>query len=299
MLTDEVSQTQEVRYCLKSLREQMAARKNCPNRKPPANGYTVCVIRQTSPTEVVTNGNRVGTQELETHVKESTEDSAKLSELNKRLRAQIKETERRHQKEKDCLQAESEEFRRRLDERSERLELVEGKALERGQKVEELERLLGGMQLEAAGLRDKMAAIEAELLLRRAAKEEEAEKQKRIGELEKELARLNQKIPQLDDMLKCQQRKVRNMIEQLQNSRTVIQERDRVIRDLEEKVAFLEAENTEMRDQMEYLMEGGQIPTSTKETKDKPQIIYSRPITPSSTDGNKSLPLIRVIEIQS
>lgn len=29
---------------------------------------------------------------------------------------------------------------------------------------------------------------------------------------------------------------------QLQNSRTVIQERDRVIRDLEEKVAFLEAE---------------------------------------------------------
>lgn len=29
---------------------------------------------------------------------------------------------------------------------------------------------------------------------------------------------------------------------QLQNSRTVILERDRVIRDLEEKVAFLEAE---------------------------------------------------------
>lgn len=29
---------------------------------------------------------------------------------------------------------------------------------------------------------------------------------------------------------------------QLQNSRTVIQERERVIRDLEEKVAFLEAE---------------------------------------------------------
>lgn len=29
---------------------------------------------------------------------------------------------------------------------------------------------------------------------------------------------------------------------QLQNSRTVLQERDRAIRDLEEKVAFLEAE---------------------------------------------------------
>lgn len=31
-------------------------------------------------------------------------------------------------------------------------------------------------------------------------------------------------------------------VKQLQNSRTVMQERDRVIRDLEEKVAFLEAE---------------------------------------------------------
>lgn len=31
-------------------------------------------------------------------------------------------------------------------------------------------------------------------------------------------------------------------ITQLQNSRTVLQERDRAIRDLEEKVAFLEAE---------------------------------------------------------
>lgn len=100
----------------------------------------------------------------------------------------------------------------------------------------------------------------------------------RCAELEKEVATLKEKIHHLDDMLKSQQRKVRHMIEQvctnagglvlqgehththasvskivdlflfvlslmqLQNSRTIIQERDRVIRDLEEKVAFLEAE---------------------------------------------------------
>lgn len=98
----------------------------------------------------------------------------------------------------------------------------------------------------------------------------------RAKRLEKEVAVLKEKIHHLDDMLKSQQRKVRHMIEQvratcretkgkhlvpggclswihsvfdwlfahlqLQNSRMVIQERDRVIQELEEKVAFLEAE---------------------------------------------------------
>lgn len=100
--------------------------------------------------------------------------------------------------------------------------------------------------------------------------------------MEKELAVLKEKIHHLDDMLKSQQRKVRHMIEQvrrtcvrlckannlslasylggthplfdfmfahlqLQNSRMVIQERDRVIKELEERVAFLEAEASTAR----------------------------------------------------
>ncbi|XP_041740720.1 tuftelin-like isoform X1 [Coregonus clupeaformis] len=266
MLTDEVSQIQEVRYCLKTLREQMATRQNNNNNK----------------------------------VRENSEDSAKLREVSKRLYAQLQESEKRHQEEKDRLQTESGEFSWRLDKQSKHLQQVEGEAEERGQRVEELERLLGGMELEGDVLRDKMATSEAELLQLRAAKEGEQEKKQRTEELEKEVAVLKEKIHHLDDMLKSQQRKVRHMIEQLQNSRTVIQERDRVIRDLEEKVAFLEAENTEMRDQMEYFLEG-QKPASppTKECKPKPQIVYSKLIKPSSMQGNKSLPLIRVIEVKS
>lgn len=95
------------------------------------------------------------------------------------------------------------------------------------------------------------------------------------------MAILKEKIHHLDDMLKSQQRKVRHMIEQvrstcrgkkgkhfvsgwclsgiysvfdclfahlqLQNSRMVIQERDHVIKELEEKVAFLEAEVRALR----------------------------------------------------
>ncbi|KAL0962542.1 hypothetical protein UPYG_G00341480 [Umbra pygmaea] len=297
MLTDEASQVQEVRYCLKTLREQMAIRQKNSNSKPPANGYKVSVTLPTNQT-IVTNGNSVGT-ELATHIRENAADSAKQKEMSKRLDPQLKEAEERHQEEKHKLQAESSEFRRRLDEQSERLQQVEEKAVERGQRVKELEKLLVAMELEASALRDKMAANEAELLLLRAAKEEGADKGQRTKELEKELSVLKEKIHHLDDMLKCQQRKVRHMIEQLQNSRTVIQERDRVIRDLEEKVAFLEAENTEMRDQMEYLMGEQTASMPKKEPKTKPQIVYSKPISPSTMDGTKTIPLIRVIEIKS
>ncbi|XP_016380191.1 tuftelin-like [Sinocyclocheilus rhinocerous] len=83
---------------------------------------------------------------------------------------------------------------------------------------------------------------EAELLQLRELREEGHAGRERLEEVEKENAILKEKIHHLDDMLKSQQRKLRQMIEQLQNSRMVIQERDRVIRELEEKVAMLEAE---------------------------------------------------------
>ncbi|XP_014032351.2 tuftelin isoform X1 [Salmo salar] len=278
MLTDEVSQIQEVRYCLKTLREQMASRQNNNNKVQclqefPANGHKVSVTLPTNPA-IVPNCKIVGT-ESETNIRENSEDSAKYRDVSKRLYAQLKESEKRHQEERDRMQDESDEFSRRLDEQSKHLQWVEGEAGERSQRVEELQRLLGGMELEGAVLRGKIAASEAELLQLRAAKEGVQEKKQRTEELEKELAVLKEKIHHLDDMLKSQQRKVRHMIEQLQNSRTVIQERERVIRDLEEKVAFLEAENTEMRDQIEYFLEG-QKPASlpTKECKPNPQMIY-------------------------
>uniref|UniRef100_A0A3P8VDU2 Tuftelin-like n=1 Tax=Cynoglossus semilaevis TaxID=244447 RepID=A0A3P8VDU2_CYNSE len=166
MLTDEVPQIQEVRYCLKTLREQMAARQNSNNKVQILRVNALC-----------------------------------------------------------HFQKENDEYHTRLVEQSERLQRAEDQSEEKCLQVEELQRLLGGMELESSVLRDKMAEGEAELLQLR-------------------VASLKEKIHHLDDMLKSQQRKVRHMIEQvsLQNSRTVIQERDRVIGDLEEKVAFLEAE---------------------------------------------------------
>uniref|UniRef100_A0A3B4XS55 Uncharacterized protein n=1 Tax=Seriola lalandi dorsalis TaxID=1841481 RepID=A0A3B4XS55_SERLL len=170
MLTDEVSQIQEVRYCLKTLREQMAARQNNNNNKV----HTLCI-----------------------HLKNG-----------------FLSTVLEHQS--------------RLVEQSKRLQKAEEQSKERGQQVEELQRLLGNMEVESGILKDKMAAGEAELLQLKAGSEEGEEKEQR------------EKIHHLDDMLKSQQRKVRHMIEQvfIYTSRLP----NRVIRDLEEKVAFLEAE---------------------------------------------------------
>ncbi|XP_038580754.1 tuftelin 1b isoform X2 [Micropterus salmoides] len=292
MLTDEVTQIQEVRYCLKTLREQMAARQNSKNHKYPVNGIRV---NKPSSQPAVTNGNTV-LIESDAHVEDNQEESVRLREASKRLYAQLKEMEKRHQEEREKLQAESNAYFLRLADQSEQLQKAEEKSEERGQKVEELQRLLGSMEIESGILKDKMAAQEAELQQLKADREEE-QKEKRRAELEREVAVLKEKIHHLDDMLKSQQRKVRHMIEQLQNSRTVIQERDRVIMDLEEKVAFLEAENREMHDHMEYFL-AGQDPLSLTSTENKPEIVYSKPLTPS-TQSNKALPFIKVIETKS
>nr|XP_019957600.1 PREDICTED: tuftelin-like isoform X3 [Paralichthys olivaceus]XP_019957601.1 PREDICTED: tuftelin-like isoform X3 [Paralichthys olivaceus] len=293
MLTDEVSQIQEVRYCLKTLREQMAARQISNNNKCPANGFRVNL---TSSQPAVSNGNTVliGSN---AHVADNQEESVKLREVTKRLYAQLKDMEKRHQEERQRLQAESNEYHTRLAEQSEQLQKAEEQSEERGLQVEELQRLLEGMALESGILKDKMAAGEVALLQLKASREEGEEREQRCAVLEKEVAILKEKIHHLDDMLKCQQRKVRHMIEQLQNSRTVIQERDRVIGDLEEKVAFLEAENREMHDHMEYFL-AGQNPPPLTSTENKPEVVYSKPLTPT-TQTNKALPFIKVIEIMS
>ncbi|KAM4540105.1 tuftelin 1b isoform 2-T2 [Odontesthes bonariensis] len=290
MLTDEVSQIQEVRYCLKTLREQMAARQNSNNNKYPVNGLRVNI---SSSQKAVSNGNTVLP---DAQVEDDQEESGKLREAAERLYAQLKEMEKRHQEETDRLQAESNEYSARLAEQSERLQKAEQQSEVRGQQVEELQRLLEGMEIESGILKDKMAAGEAELLQLTANGEEGVEKEQRCAELEKEVAVLREKIHHLDDMLKSQQRKVRHMIEQLQNSRTVLQERDRVIRDLEEKVAFLEAENREMHDHMQYLLAGQDPPPPS--TENKPEIVYSKPLTPT-TQTSKALPFIKIIEIKS
>ncbi|XP_068603066.1 tuftelin 1b [Brachionichthys hirsutus] len=287
MLSDEVSQIQEVRYCLKTLREQMAARQSSSNK---------CPVNVPSSQPAVANGNAV-LVESDPQGGASQEETRRLREATRRLYAQLKDMEERHQEEMETLQAESDASGVRLTEQSERLRKAAERSEGRDRQVEELQRLLESMEVERDALKEEMEAGQAELLHLKASGEERQEEEERCAELEREVAALREKIHHLDDMLKSQQRKVRHMIEQLQNSRTVIQERERVIGDLEEKVAFLEAENRELHDHIEYFM-AGQDPPPLTPTENKPVVVYSKALTPT-TQSNKALPFIKVIELKS
>ncbi|XP_048085568.1 tuftelin 1b isoform X1 [Alosa alosa] len=292
MLTDEVSQIQEVRYCLKSLREQMAARHNNNNNNEfPTNGFKVNLASIQS---VIINGNVVDPPL--TREEENEEDECvRLREVTRRLYAKLQESEKRHQEEKDILQASIETWRQRAEEQAEQEQEAKAEAETRGQQVQELQKLLGAMEEESSALCDKMAAREAELKELKMQKEGGQKEQQRSEQLEKELAVLKEKLHHLDDMLKSQQRKVRHMIEQLQNSRTVIQERDRHIRDLEEKVAFLEAENREMHDQMDFLL-GDQKPqqqTSLQSPQQTPHAYQSHQQVPAFHQSHRDQVLSR------
>nr|XP_046255427.1 tuftelin 1a [Scatophagus argus] len=287
MLSDEVSQIQEVRYCLKTLREQMAAK-----NKPLTNGWKVGVPFRKSSSSAPKAGSKADGQEADEEA-----ERTKLREVSKRLYAQLQEAEKKHQEEKERLQAEGSRLREHLSEQQEKLETAEEASERKDKRIEELHRLLAGMEQESSTLRETIRNREEELRELRKIREEGQKGEQRAEQLEREVAILKEKIHHLDDMLKSQQRKVRHMIEQLQNSRMVIQERDRVIKELEEKVAFLEAENREMRDQMDYYL-GGQKSNSYLSSERNPQIVYSKPIKPS-TSSNKPLPFIKVIEIKS
>ncbi|XP_070691890.1 tuftelin 1a [Pempheris klunzingeri] len=287
MLSDEVSQIQEVRYCLKTLREQMAAKS-----KTHTNGWKVSVPFRKNTSSAPKGGAKADGQEADEEA-----ERTKLREVSKRLYAQLQEAEKKHQEDKERLQAESSRLREHLSEQEEKLKTTEEASERKDKRIEELQRLLGGMEQESTTLREAIRNREEELRELRKIREEGQKDEQRTEQLEREVAILKEKIHHLDDMLKSQQRKVRHMIEQLQNSRMVIQERDRVIKELEEKVAFLEAENREMHDQMDYFL-GGQRTNSYLSSERNPQIVYSKPIK-LSTSSNKPLPFIKVIEIKS
>ncbi|KAK0147822.1 Tuftelin [Merluccius polli] len=257
MLSEEVSQIQEVRYCLKNLREQMATK----------------------------------------HKEADEAERDNMREVSRRLYAQLQDAEKKHQEERERLQTEGSDLRQRLGEQTDRLKEAEEDRERKDMDIEDLQRLLRGMEQETTSLRESMHGREEELQELRRMREEGQKDGRRAEQLEKEVAILKEKIHHLDDMLKSQQRKVRHMIEQLQNSRMLIQERERVIKELEEKVAFLEAENREMHDQMEYFL-GDQRSNAYLSTERNPRIVYSKTIKPS-TSSSKPLPFIKIIEIKS
>ncbi|KAM7420826.1 hypothetical protein PAMA_015169 [Pampus argenteus] len=206
MLSDEVSQIQEVRYCLKSLREQMAAK----------NKLHTNMWRVSAPFKKSVSSAPKGAAKADGLEADEEAERTKLREVSKRLYAQLQEAEKKHQEEKDSLQAEGNRLKKCLGEQKEKLKSTEEASEKKDKRIDELQRLLGGMEQESSSLRETIRNREDELRELRKIREEGSHKgEQRAEHLEKEVAVLKEKIHHLDDMLKCQQRKVRHMIEQV------------------------------------------------------------------------------------
>uniref|UniRef100_A0A8D2AL64 Tuftelin 1 n=1 Tax=Sciurus vulgaris TaxID=55149 RepID=A0A8D2AL64_SCIVU len=262
-LKSEVQYIQEARNCLQKLREDISSKLDRDQGDS--------LHRQEI--QVIGNGVKSSTT-VDTYVNEDVES---LRKTVQDLLAKLQEAEAAAPVTLSRYQREAEQSNVALQREEDRVEQKEAE-------IGELQRRLLGMETEHQALlelQSKNTDCQAE--------------QEKAATLEKEVAGLREKIHHLDDMLKSQQRKVRQMIEQLQNSKAVIQSKDATIQELKEKVAYLEAENLEMHDRMEHLIEKqishGNFSTQTwTKTENLGSVRISKPPSP------KPMPLIRVVE---
>ncbi|XP_053526676.1 tuftelin isoform X4 [Artibeus jamaicensis] len=231
-------------------------------------------------------------QEVDIYV---SEDVDSLRKTVRDLLAKLQEAERQHQSERVGFEVTLSRYQREAEQSHLALQRAEDRAEQKEMEVGELQRHLLGMETEHQALLEKVREGETVLEELRSKNADCQAEQEKAANLEKDVAALREKIHHLDDMLKSQQRKVRQMIEQLQNSKAVIQSKDSTIQELKEKIAYLEAENLEMHDRLEHLIEKqvshANFSTQTwTKTETLGSVRIAKPPSP------KPMPLIRVVE---
>ncbi|XP_006217057.1 tuftelin isoform X1 [Vicugna pacos] len=285
-LKSEVQYIQEARNCLQKLRKDISSKldrdlgDSLPQQeiqvvleKP--NGFS-----QSLPPEVDTCVN---------------EDVESLKKTVQDLLVKLQEAEQQRQSDRAGFEVTLSRYQREAEQSHAALQRAEDRVEQKEAEVGELQRRLLGMETEHQALLTKVKEGETALEELRSKNGDCQVEQERAASLEKEVAGLREKIHHLDDMLKSQQRKVRQMIEQLQNSKAVIQSKDTAIQELKEKIAYLEAENLEMHDRMEHLIEKqisyGNFSTQNRAKTENPSSVrIAKPPSP------KPMPLIRVVE---
>ncbi|KAL1772236.1 tuftelin isoform X1 [Sigmodon hispidus] len=291
-LKSEVQYIQEARNCLQKLREDISSKLD-RNPRDTLQQQEIQVVLEKP------NGFSQGPMTLYSSLPEAdncmSEDVESLKRTVQELLARLQEAKQRHQSDREAFEVTLNQYQREVEQSTVALQREEDRVEQKAAEVRELQRRLLGMQTEHEALllkvREGEMAME-ELQIQNA--DCQAERQKAAA-LEKEVAGFREKIHHLDDMLKSQQRKVRQMIEQLQNSKAVIQSKDATIQELKEKIAYLEAENLEMHDRMEHLIEKqishGNFSTQTRaKTENLGSVRIAKPPSP------KPMPLIRVVE---
>ncbi|XP_054627413.1 myocardial zonula adherens protein isoform X2 [Dunckerocampus dactyliophorus] len=189
-------------------------------------------------------------QNLRLQVESSREANSKaLMELSMALQRdydkKLLEERRKHREEIEILQVKLDEYIRRLEEAELNIKIAEAKIAERDDRICELERLLDCMGTEKSQLQQKLQ--ECERFLEQSDTTDGAAAI-RSQDLQSEAGSLRERIKHLNDMIFCQQRKVKGMIEEVQTLRAQVAQKDMFISELLDRIAIVECENREQED---------------------------------------------------
>ncbi|XP_039627311.1 myocardial zonula adherens protein-like [Polypterus senegalus] len=211
---------------------------------------------------------------LKLKVEASQEANAEaLRDLTRNLHSEheykLREEQQRYQAELEALQAQVTSYVLQIEEANRKVKETEEKITERDQRIGELDKFISRMEKEREILQRSLEEKEYALVRIRLADEPDSlAHNKRSQQLEEEASSLRERIKHLDNMVHCQQRKVKQMIEEIERLRDKIMQKDLYIEHLLERICAVECENKELQDKLNYLLSRNNVPRSPAETRE-------------------------------
>uniref|UniRef100_A0A8C3VPZ2 Myocardial zonula adherens protein n=1 Tax=Catagonus wagneri TaxID=51154 RepID=A0A8C3VPZ2_9CETA len=239
-------------------------------------------------------------QLLKMKVESSQEANAEvMREMTRKLYSQyeekLHEEQQRHSAEKEALLEETNSFLKAIEEANKKMQAAEISLEEKDQRIGELDRLIERMEKERHQLQLQLLEHETEM----SGEITDSDKE-RYQQLEEASASLRERIRHLDDMVHCQQKKVKQMVEEIESLKKKVQQKQHLILQLLEKISFLEGENNELQSRLDYLTETQ--PRTEVETR---EIGVGCDLLPSQTGRTREItmpsrnytPYTRVLEL--
>ncbi|XP_007111324.1 myocardial zonula adherens protein isoform X1 [Physeter macrocephalus] len=243
---------------------------------------------------------QVENQLLKMKVESSQEANAEvMREMTRKLYNQyeerLHEEQQRHSAEKEALLEETNSFLKAIEEANKKMQVAEISLEEKDQRIGELDRLIERMEKERHQLQLQLLEHETEMSTEITNSDKE-----RYQRLEEASASLRERIRHLDDMVHCQQKKVKQMVEEIESLKKKVQQKQLLILQLLEKISFLEGENNELQSRLDYLIE-----TQPKTEVETREVGVGCDLLPSQTGRTREIavpsrnytPYTRVLEL--
>uniref|UniRef100_A0A2K5XDA6 Myocardial zonula adherens protein n=1 Tax=Mandrillus leucophaeus TaxID=9568 RepID=A0A2K5XDA6_MANLE len=193
------------------------------------------------------------------------------------------------------MKEETNSFLKAIEEANKKMQAAEISLEEKDQRIGELDRLIERMEKERHQLQLQLLEHETEM----SGELTDSDKE-RYQQLEEASASLRERIRHLDDMVHCQQKKVKQMVEEIESLKKKLQQKQLLILQLLEKISFLEGENNELQSRLDYLLE-----TQAKTEVETREIGVGCDLLPSQTGRTREIvmpsrnytPYTRVLEL--